>query len=107
MFNQQTEMMHLRLPEAWDGVKGIDGEVVIAIVDGGGKWRHEDLHANRWTNMDEIADNGLDDDDNGFIDDVHGVNYANGDRFNNDPRDCRKRPGAPIMAQRLQGQRAR
>ena len=94
MFSDQTERMHLRLPEAWDMVKGIDGGVVIAIVDGGGEWRHEDLHANVWTNVDEIADNRLDDDDNGFIDDVHGVNYANGDRFNNDPTGLPETPGS-------------
>ena len=85
MFNQQTELRHLRLPEAWDVVKGMDGAVVIAIVDGGGEWRHEDLLANAWTNAGEIEGNGLDDDDNGFIDDVYGVNFANENPNNNDP----------------------
>ena len=37
------------------------------------------------TNEDEIPDNGIDDDNNGFIDDVHGVNFANGDDTDNDP----------------------
>ena len=86
-FGEQTEMQHLRLPEAWDVVKSEDGtpRIVIAIVDGGGEWRHRDLRANVWTNPDEIAGNRIDDDGNGFIDDVHGVNFANGDDTNNDP----------------------
>ena len=41
--------------------------------------------ANVWTNPDEIPDNGIDDDENGFIDDVHGVNFYNGDDTDNDP----------------------
>ena len=86
-FNDQPELGLMRLPEAWDVVKSSDGtpKVVIAIVDGGGEWRHEDLLANVWTNEDEIPDNGIDDDNNGFIDDVHGVNFANGDDTDNDP----------------------
>ena len=86
-FSNQTELRVMKLPEAWDVVKGSDGtpKVVIAIVDGGGEWRHEDLRANVWTNEDETPGNGIDDDNNGFIDDVHGVNFANGDVTDNDP----------------------
>ncbi len=87
LFGDQTYLRHLRLPEAWDIVKGEDMSppVVIAIVDDGSDWRHEDLLANVWTNADEIPDNGIDDDNNGFIDDVHGVNLCNRDDTNNDP----------------------
>ena len=86
-FGEQSYLRHLRLPEAWDEVRSKDAvpQVVIAIVDGGGQWRHEDLLANVWTNPDEIAGNGIDDDDNGFIDDVHGVNFTNEDETDNDP----------------------
>ena len=86
-FSDQTELRVMKLPEAWDVVRGSDGtpKVVIAIVDGGGEWRHEDLRANVWTNEDETPGNGIDDDNNGFIDDVHGVNFANGDVTDNDP----------------------
>ena len=86
-FNDQPELGLMRLPEAWDVVKSSDGvpKVVIAIVDDGSEWRHEDLRANVWTNEDEIPGNGIDDDNNGFIDDVHGVNFANGDDTDNDP----------------------
>ena len=86
-FQEQTYMHHLNLPEAWDEIKGSDGmpPIVVAIVDAGGEWRHEDLRANVWTNPGEIPDNGLDDDDNGYIDDLHGINPGNGDDTNNDP----------------------
>ncbi len=96
-FGDQTELRRLRLPEAWDEVKSEDGapRVVIAIVDGGGEWRHEDLHANVWTNPGEIPGNGIDDDGNGFIDDVHGVNFANGDDTDNDPTGL---PETPLNA---------
>ena len=74
LYTEQTYLRHMRLPEAWDEVKGMDGNppVVIAIVDGGGHWRHEDLVANVWTNAHEIADNGIDDDNNG----LHGTAVA-------------------------------
>ena len=87
LFSDQTYLRHMRLPEAWDIVKGEDMSppMVIAIVDFGTDWRHEDLLANVWTNADEIPDNGIDDDNNGFIDDVHGVNYCDGDDTINDP----------------------
>ncbi len=86
-YAQQSYLELVHLPEAWDLVKAEDASepVVIAIVDTGGDWDHEDLQANVWTNEDEISDNGLDDDDNGFIDDVHGVNFNNGDDTDNDP----------------------
>lgn len=69
-FNAQSELKLMRLPQAWDVVKGSDGtpKVVIATVHGGGEWRHEDLRANVWTNEDEIPDNGIDDDNNRTMD---------------------------------------
>ena len=87
LFSDQTYLRHMRLPEAWDIVKGEDMSppVVIAIVDDGSDWRHEDLLANVWTNANEIPHNGIDDDNNGFIDDVHGANFCNRDETNNDP----------------------
>ncbi|MYJ55188.1 MAG: S8 family serine peptidase, partial [Rhodothermaceae bacterium] len=104
-FNDQPEHALMRLPEAWDVVKGEDGSprVVIAVVDGGGEWRHEDLLANVWTNEDEIPANGIDDDNNGFIDDVHGVNFANGDDTNNDPTGLPETPGSALHGTAVAG----
>ena len=92
-YGDQTYLRHMRLPEAWDIVKAEDGAppVVIAIVDSGTDWDHEDLLANVWTNEDEIPGNGIDDDANGFIDDVHGANFSNGDDMDHDPK---PRPGS-------------
>ena len=72
----------MQFPAAWDTVKCEQGDVVIAIVDGGTFWNHRDLLPNVWSNTDEIAGNGVDDDSNGFIDDVRGWNFANN---TNDP----------------------
>ncbi|WP_397546138.1 S8 family serine peptidase [Rhodothermus marinus] len=77
LYPQMTHLPRIQAPEAWDVVKGEQGDVVIAIVDGGTDWRHPDLIDNVWTNPGEIPDNGVDDDGNGFVDDVHGWNFAN------------------------------
>ena len=50
-------------------------EVIVAVIDTGVKWDHEDLKDVMWQNPGEIAGNGVDDDENGIIDDVYGVNY--------------------------------
>jgi subtilisin family serine protease len=52
------------------------GAAIIAIIDTGADLLHPDLAANIWTNAGEIADNGLDDDNNGYIDDIHGWDFC-------------------------------
>lgn len=52
--------------------------VVVAIIDSGVDVEHEDLADNIWVNADEIPGNGIDDDKNGYIDDVHGWNFIGG-----------------------------
>ena len=52
--------------------------VVVAIIDSGIDIEHEDLRDNIWVNEDEIPGNGIDDDNNGYIDDVHGWNFIGG-----------------------------
>lgn len=56
-------------------------KVIVAIVDSGIDIDHEDLRDLIWTNTDEIPNNGIDDDHNGYIDDVHGWNFL-GDGYN-------------------------
>lgn len=67
----------INIDEAWDVYSDSDKEVVVAIVDTGIDYTHEDLSGNIWTNNDEIANNGIDDDSNGYIDDVYGWNFYN------------------------------
>ena len=49
--------------------------VIVGVIDSGVDIDHEDLKANVWTNSKEIAGNGIDDDNNGYIDDIHGWNF--------------------------------
>ncbi len=90
LFLQMSQFGRIEAPAAWDAVKGESGNVVVAIVDGGTDWQHEDLSDNIWNNTDEIPGNGIDDDENGFIDDVRGWNFANN---SNDPSGISNTPG--------------
>ena len=70
-------------PEVW--AQGYTGQgVVVAVVDTGVDYNHPDLEANIWVNSNEIAGNGIDDDGNGFVDDVRGWDFVDND---NDPID--------------------
>ena len=85
-----------KAPENWfnldqseDGVPGISAEkayrdlligkssqkVIVAVLDSGVDYEHEDLKDVMWINEDEIPNNGIDDDNNGYIDDIHGWNF--------------------------------
>jgi subtilisin family serine protease len=71
----------IHAPSAWDIITG--GDVTVAVTDTGIDYRHPDLDGNMWANPAEAA-NGVDDDGNGFVDDVHGIDLAYGD---SDPAD--------------------
>lgn len=60
---------------AWRQTTG-DPSVVVAVVDGGIDIHHEDLQESIWINKNEIPDNGIDDDNNGYVDDVYGYNFT-------------------------------
>ena len=67
----------MSLPQAWEefttgGVTSTGDTIVVAVIDGGTDWTHEDL--NCWVNTHEIPNNYIDDDGNGYIDDYHGWN---------------------------------
>jgi hypothetical protein len=66
-------------PEGWLSVTGAEAPVIIAVCDDGVDTAHPDLAANIWVNPGEIAGNGIDDDANGFIDDVKGWDFESND----------------------------
>jgi len=73
----------IRAEAAWAATASVQ-DVVIAVIDSGVMIEHPDLAANIWTNPGEIAGNGIDDDNNGFVDDLHGWDFVDGDNQPND-----------------------
>jgi PKD repeat protein len=72
-YSQLYAMPKISAPQAWDVTVG-SAEVVVAVIDTGINYNHADLKDNIWINPNEIAGNGKDDDSNGYIDDIHGIN---------------------------------
>ncbi|MEM9065542.1 MAG: S8 family peptidase [Planctomycetota bacterium] len=78
-----TAGVDIDAPEAWDITTG-DPTFVVAVIDEGIQLDHPDLQGSIWVNADEIPGNGIDDDNNGYIDDVNGWDFYDND---NDPDD--------------------
>ncbi|MBT1712418.1 S8 family serine peptidase [Fulvivirgaceae bacterium PWU5] len=64
------------MPEAWEVTQGSEG-ITVAILDSGIRLNHPEFAGRLWMNTDEVADNGVDDDGNGYIDDINGWDMVN------------------------------
>ena len=73
-------------PSAWEITTGAQ-DVVVAVIDTGIDYKHPDLAPNIWINPGEVPANGIDDDGNGIIDDVHGASFVSGSSASGDPYD--------------------
>ena len=68
---------------AWDTTTGA-ADVIVAVIDTGIRYTHQDLVGQMWTNPDEVPGNGVDDDGDGYVDNIYGIDAVNGD---GDPMD--------------------
>ncbi len=94
--SEQYALRKIKASEAWEISKG-DTNVIIAINDTGVDWDHPDLAENIWTNKGEIPNNGVDDDNNGYIDDVHGWDFGGTTGTpDNDPHEDRPDHGTHV-----------
>jgi subtilisin family serine protease len=84
LYADQWALAKIHASEAWDTCRG-SSEVVVAVIDTGVDYNHPDLRSNFWTNeAEEKGLPGVDDDKNGYVDDIRGYNFAYG---SNDPID--------------------
>lgn len=81
--NYQWNLEKIGFPQAWGFTKG-NSKIIVGVVGTGIDYDHEDLIVNMWVNLDEIPNNGIDDDENGYVDDVNGWDFSSN---NNDIRD--------------------
>jgi subtilisin family serine protease len=73
-----TSGADIRFVNAWGLARSSTNPAVVAVIDTGVDYAHPDLAANMWTNPGEISNNSLDDDNNGYVDDLYGYNFADG-----------------------------
>ncbi|MFZ3230499.1 MAG: S8 family peptidase [Pseudobdellovibrio sp.] len=78
LYSKQWGMNEIGTTAAWNINRGTN-KVIVAVIDTGVDYTHEDLIPNMWRNPNEIANNGIDDDNNGYIDDVIGWDFLSND----------------------------
>lgn len=88
LFAKQWGMIDNGVAEAWKSTKG-SPDMVVAVIDTGVDYTHEDLLPNLWRNSNEIPNNNIDDDNNGYVDDIIGWDFVSND---NKPFDLAMEP---------------
>ncbi|MGZ3802775.1 MAG: S8 family peptidase [Pseudobdellovibrionaceae bacterium] len=88
LFTNQWGMKDIDVTDAWKVNVG-SPDMIVAVIDTGVDYTHEDLVPNLWVNNKEIANNGIDDDNNGYVDDIIGWDFASND---NKPYDLAVEP---------------
>jgi hypothetical protein len=86
-FERASHFKLLETEKVWKSIKNSNSPgkgAIVAVIDTGVDYNHKDLAANIWTNTGEIPNNGNDDDGNGYVDDIHGINAIN---YSGDPMD--------------------
>jgi subtilisin family serine protease len=78
-FEVVWNIKYIRAPKVWSDLGYTGAGVVVGHIDTGVMLDHTDLQDRLWVNADEIPGNGLDDDGNGFVDDIHGYDFGDGD----------------------------
>ena len=94
-YSEQWSHQKMQSELGWNIERG-NPNITIAIVDTGVDWNHPDIAANIWNNTDEIPDNGIDDDNNGYIDDVRGWDFVDTNYSCYQGEDCRVRDNNPM-----------
>ena len=96
-YGEQWNLALMNMPQAWDIEQG-NPEVTVAVVDGGVDMQHPEFRSQLWRNVGEVPGNGVDDDGNGYVDDLNGWDFSdaptlpsNGDSTvrDNEPEDER------------------
>lgn len=78
LFNNQWGLLDIGVQDAWKVTMG-DPNMIVAVLDTGVDYTHEDLLPNMWRNSKEIPGNGIDDDHNGYVDDIVGWDFVSQD----------------------------
>ena len=94
LYNNTQIDKDIKAARAWDrrtsAAYGTTNKVIVAVLDSGVRYTHQDLSANMWRNPGEIAGDGIDNDANGWVDDMHGIDANGTEDWNDRDDDARK-----------------